>query len=55
MLVHFAVFSTSRQINKQKVGYAKTINLLCAGNTDFVKYQAEGGFNPNPLAYALAQ
>jgi len=34
--------------------YAKIINLLCADNTVFVKYQAKGGcFNPNPLAYTL--
>jgi len=35
--------------------YAKTFNFLCAGNKDFVKYQAqEGDFNPNPpLAYDL--
>jgi len=27
--------------------YAKTINVLCAGNKVFVKYQAQGGgFNP---------
>ena len=35
--------------------YAKTINLLCAGKNVFVKYQAQGGFNPNPLAHALAE
>jgi len=28
--------------------YAKTINLLCAGNKAFVKDQAQGVFNPNP-------
>jgi len=29
--------------------YAKTFNLLCAGNNYFVKYQAQGGgFNPKP-------
>jgi len=34
--------------------YAKTINLLCAGNTVFVKYQAQGGGNPNaPLRTPL--
>jgi len=31
----------SRQIKKQK--YAKTFDFLCAGNKDFVKYQAQGG------------
>jgi len=37
----------SRQITSKK--YAKTVNLLCAGNELFVKYQAEGGgFNPKP-------
>jgi len=35
--------------------YAKTFNFLCAGNKDFVKYQAQGGIKPQtPLAYALA-
>jgi len=24
------------------------INLLCGGNKVFVKYQAQGGANPNP-------
>jgi len=53
MQIYSMVFALSRQINKQK--YAKTVNLLCAGNELFVKYQAEGGVNPNPsLAYALA-
>jgi len=33
--------------------YAETINVLCAGNKIFVKYQAQGDFNPTPLAYAL--
>ena len=28
--------------------YAKTVNLICAGNIVFVKYQVQGGFNPNP-------
>jgi len=47
------VFALSRQINKQKV--CETINLLCAGNKVYVKYQAQGGgFNPTtPLTYAL--
>jgi len=30
MQIYFVVFALRRQINKQK--YAKTINLLCAGN-----------------------
>jgi len=46
MQIYSMVFALSRQINKQK--YAKTVNLLCAGNELFVKYQAEGGVNPNP-------
>ena len=47
MQIYSVVFALSRQINKQK--YAKTINLLCAGNNVFVKYQTQGsGFNPNP-------
>ena len=33
--------------------YAKTVNLVYAGNKVFVKYQAEGFFNPPPLAYVL--
>jgi len=44
--IHSVVFALSRQINKQK--YAKTINLLCAGNKFFVKYQPQGFFNPKP-------
>jgi len=53
MQIHSVVFALSRQINKKK--YAKTINLLCPGNKVFVKYQAQGGFNPQPhLVYALA-
>ena len=36
--------------------YAKTINLLCAGNKLFVKYQAEGGvLIPSSLAHGLAE
>jgi len=36
--------------------YAKTINLLCAGNKLFVKYQAQGGeLTPSPLAHGLAE
>jgi len=51
--IHSVVFAISRHINKQK--YAKTLNLRCAGNKVFVKYQAQGeGFNPkHPLAYAF--
>ena len=30
MQIHSVLFALRRQINKQK--YAKTINLLCAGN-----------------------
>jgi len=37
MQIHSVLFALSRQINKQK--YAKTINVLCAGNQVFVKYQ----------------
>jgi len=51
MQIYFVVFALSRQINKQK--YAKTINLICKGNKLFVKYQAQGGLTPTPLAYAL--
>jgi len=30
--------------------------IICAGNTVFVKYQAQGGVSPNPpLAHALAE
>jgi len=28
--------------------YAKTINIFCADKNVFVKYQAQGGVNPNP-------
>jgi len=48
MQIHSVVFASIRQINKQQ-NYAKTINLLCAGNEVFVKYQAQGFF----FAYAL--
>jgi len=44
MQIHSLAFALSRQINKQK--YAKTINLLCAGNKLLVKYQTQGGVNP---------
>jgi len=47
MQIYSMVFPISRQINKKK--YAKTVNLICAGNKVFVKYQAQGGgLNPNP-------
>ena len=46
------VFALSRQINKQK--YAKTFNILCASNKDFVKYQAQGGGLTPPLRLRLA-
>jgi len=46
MQIHSMAFALSRHINKQR--YAKTINLLCAGNKVFVKYQTQGGVNPNP-------
>jgi len=53
MQIHTLLFVLSRQINKQK--YAKTLILLCAGNKDFAKYQAQVFFfSFNPLfAYAL--
>ena len=58
MQIYSVVFALRRQINKQK--YAKTINLLCKTNKDFVKHQSQRGgrFNTNPpqpppLAYAL--
>jgi len=42
MQIPTLLFALNRQTNKQK--YAKTINLLCAGDKVFVKYQAQGGF-----------
>jgi len=45
------LFALSRQINKQN--YEKTINLVCAGNKVFVKYQPQEEFTPTPLVYAL--
>ena len=53
MQIFSVVFALSRQINKQK--YAKTFNFLCAGNKEFVKYQAQGGVNPktSPLRTPL--
>jgi len=53
MQIHSTLFVLKRKINKQR--YAKTINLLCAGNNFFVKYQAQdGGLTQPPLAYAFA-
>jgi len=47
MQIYSMVFPISRQINKKK--YAKTVNLICAGNKVFVKYQAQGGgVEPQP-------
>jgi len=40
--IYSVVFALRRQINKQK--YVKKVNLLCAGNNVFVKYQANRGF-----------
>jgi len=37
MQIHSVVFALSRQINKQK--YAKTSNLLCEGNKNFLNIQ----------------
>jgi len=48
MQISSVVFALRRQINKQKVGSAKTINLLCARNEFFVKYQAQGGLTSTP-------
>jgi len=48
------VFALSRQINKKKV--CEIVNLLCAGNKVFVKYQAQRGFiHEHPFAYTLAR
>ena len=41
MQIHSVVFALSRQISNQKC--VKTLNLLCAGNKVFVKYQGQGG------------
>ena len=41
MQIYSVMFALSRQINKKK--YAKTSNLLYAGNKVFLKYQAQGG------------
>jgi len=46
MQFHTLLFALSRQINKQM--YAKTLNLLCAGNNVFEKYQAQGFFLTQP-------
>jgi len=45
-LIIFLAEVANGKINKQKV--CETINPLCADNKVFVKYQAQGGFNPNP-------
>jgi len=47
----FILFAKST--NKQSKTYAKTFNFLCAGVKDFVKYQDQGVFNPNPLRTPL--
>jgi len=45
--IHSVVFAFRRQTTVTSKKYAKTINLLCAGNKVFAKYQAQGwGFNP---------
>jgi len=41
MQIHSVALRLSLQIDKQK--YAKTINLLCAGNKVLVKYEAQVG------------
>jgi len=45
MQIYSVVFALSRQIDKQK---GCENNFLCAGNRDFVKYQAQAGVNHNP-------
>jgi len=42
MEIYSVVFALSCQLNKQKI----CENNLCAGNKVFVKYEAQGGFNP---------
>jgi len=52
--IHSVVFALNRQINKQTC--AKTINLLCKGNTIFVNIKLKGGLTPNPpLCTSLVQ
>jgi len=51
MQIYFVVFAVSGQINKQK--YGKTINMLWSGNKVFVKYQVQGGFNPQSIPLCL--
>jgi len=46
MQIHSVIFALSRQINKQKV--CENNKILCARNKVFIKYQAQGGSNPNP-------
>ena len=57
MQIYSVAFALSRQILTGKI-YAKTINLLCAGNKVFVKNQAQGFFYPihhlrTPLALKI--
>jgi len=52
MQIYSVVFALSRQINKQKV--CENTSSPCEGNKVFVKYQAQGGGNPNlPLRTPL--
>jgi len=44
MQIHSVLFALSRQINKQKV--CENNQSPCKDNKVFVKYQAQGGFNP---------
>jgi len=46
MQIYSVVFALSRQINKQNV--CENAWSPCEGNKVFVKYHAQGGFNPNP-------
>jgi len=50
MQIHSVVFA-SLQINKQKL--CENNNPHCAGSKVFIKYQAQRGLTPNPLAFAL--
>ena len=53
MQSYSVVFALRQQNSKQN--YAKSVNFLCTGDTDFAKYQAQGGglIPTPPLAYAL--
>jgi len=52
MQIYFVVLALGDKITSKN--YGKTINILCAGNKVFVKYQVQWwGFDPKPLAYAL--